>query len=134
MHMKNWFMLSVIGIDQPSIVASLSAGLCKNGCNLGDSSMVRLGKYFTIMLMVGHDGDAGEVEAMLVPITEELGLRLPVADHYLTVAGLLPDRVGHIPAIGESCEVEPGVRVTVLAADDRRGETGRLVLDPSVPR
>ena len=50
--MKNWFMLSLIGLDQSSMVARLSAGLCKNGCNLGDSSMVRLGKYFTIMLMV----------------------------------------------------------------------------------
>ena len=45
-------MLSLIGLDQPSIVARLSAGLCKNGCNLGDSSMVRLGKYFTIIASI----------------------------------------------------------------------------------
>ncbi|SVC15177.1 uncharacterized protein METZ01_LOCUS268031, partial [marine metagenome] len=30
--MKNWFMLSLVGLDQPRIVARLSAGLCKNGC------------------------------------------------------------------------------------------------------
>jgi glycine cleavage system transcriptional repressor len=49
-------MHSLIGIDQPSIVTELSSGLCKNGSNLGDSNMVRLGNYFTTILMVEYEG------------------------------------------------------------------------------
>ena len=49
-------MHSLIGIDQPSIVTKLSSGLCKNGSNLGDSNMGRLGNYFTIILMVEYEG------------------------------------------------------------------------------
>ena len=72
--MKNWFMLSLVGLDQPRIVARLSAGLCKNGCNLGESSMGRLGNYFTIMLMVEHEGDKKSLQNIISSVGAPLSL------------------------------------------------------------
>ena len=72
--MKNWFMLSLVGLDQPRIVARLSAGLCKNGCNLGASSMGRLGNYFTIMLMVEHEGDKESLQNIISSVCSPLSL------------------------------------------------------------
>ena len=108
-----WTMVTVIGSDRPGIVARVSACLFEHGCHLGEASMMRLGGNFTIMLMVGHDGAPDEVEAMLAPVTGELGLRL----HVDAIDGHLHDHV------------VPNVRVTVFGAD-RAGivaqVTGRL--------
>ncbi len=108
-----WTMVTVIGSDRPGIVARVSACLYENGCHLGEASMMRLGGNFTIMLMVGHDGDAAAVEAMLAPVAAELGLRL----HVDAIEGHLHDHM------------VPNVRVTVFGAD-RAGivaqVTGRL--------
>ncbi len=108
-----WTMVTVIGSDRPGIVARVSACLYENGCHLGEASMMRLGGNFTIMLMVGHDGDAAAVEAMLAPVAAELGLRL----HVDAIEGHLHDHL------------VPNVRVTVFGAD-RAGivaqVTGRL--------
>jgi glycine cleavage system transcriptional repressor len=110
--MKNWFMLSLIGLDQPSIVARLSAGLCKNGCNLGDSSMVRLGKYFTIMLMVEHEDGKDSLETIIASICEPLKLNAHLVE--------LEDGAQH--------HCEPDVRIS-LFADDRMG----VVEDATAP-
>ncbi len=96
-----WTMVTVIGSDRPGIVARVSACLFEHGCHLGEASMMRLGGNFTIMLMVGHEGGADEVEAMLAPVTDELGLRL----HVDAIEGHLHDHV------------VPNVRVTVFGAD-----------------
>jgi len=96
-----WTMVTVIGSDRPGIVARVSAALFEHGCHLGEASMMRLGGNFTIMLMVGHDGDASEVEAILVPVTGPLGLRL----HVDRIEGHLHDHL------------VPDVRVTVFGAD-----------------
>ena len=110
--MKNWFMVSLIGLDQPSIVARLSAGLCKNGCNLGDSSMVRLGKYFTIMLMVEHEGGKDSLETIIASICEPLKLNAHLVG--------LDDGTQH--------HCEPDVRIS-LFAEDRMG----IVEDATTP-
>ncbi|MBT5027395.1 MAG: ACT domain-containing protein [Nitrospinaceae bacterium] len=110
--MKNWFMLSLIGRDQPSMVAQLSAGLCKNGCNLGDSSMVRLGQYFTIMLMVEHDGEKEKLESIVASICEPLKLNANLVE--------LEDGAQH--------HCEPDIRIS-LYADDRVG----IVEDATTP-
>ena len=67
-------MLSLIGLDQSSIVAKLSAGLCKNGCNLGDSTMGRLGNYFTIMLMVEYEGSKKSLDNIITSVCGPLNL------------------------------------------------------------
>ena len=64
--MERWYMLTMFGKDQLGVVARLSAALCKNGCNLGDSSMARLGSNFTIMLMVQYAGTAEELAKDLI--------------------------------------------------------------------
>ena len=110
--MKNWFMLSLVGLDQPSIVAKLSSGLCKNGCNLGESSMGRLGNYFTIMLMVEHEGDKKSLKAIISSVCDPLNL-----DSHLIK---LED--------GNQQHFEPDVRIS-LFAEDRLG----VVEDATVP-
>ncbi|MZH04580.1 MAG: amino acid-binding ACT [Nitrospinae bacterium] len=110
--MKNWFMLSLVGRDQPSIVAKLSAGLCKNGCNLGESSMSRLGNYFTIMLMVEHEGDKSSLQTITSSVCNPLKL-----DSHLVE---LED--------GSQQHFEPDVRIS-LFAEDRMG----VVEDATVP-
>lgn len=102
--MKNWYMLSLVGRDRPSIVAELSAGLCKSGCNLGDSSMARLGGNFTIMLMVQHAGSLEAVEAIVQPIAKALGLN----HHLVAIEG------------GVHHDIEPDVRIS-LYTQDRMG-------------
>ena len=110
--MKNWFMLSLVGLDKPKIVAKLSAGLCKNGCNLGESSMGRLGNYFTIMLMVEHEGDKKSLETIISSVCDPLNL-----DSHLIK---LED--------GNQQHFEPDVRIS-LFAEDRLG----VVEDATVP-
>ncbi len=105
-------MLSLIGLDQPSIVARLSAGLCKNGCNLGDSSMVRLGKYFTIMLMVEHEGAKETLNAITASICDPLNLNAHLVE--------LEDGTQH--------HCEPDVRIS-LFAEDRAG----IIEDATTP-
>ncbi len=105
-------MLSLIGPDQLGIVARLSAGLCKSGCNLGDSSMVRLGKYFTIMLMIEYEGSKDELETIAAAICEPLKLNA-----YLVELG---DKTQH--------HREPDVRIS-LFAEDRVG----IVEDTTTP-
>jgi len=111
-QMKNWFILSLIGLDQPSIIASLSAGLCKNGCNLGESSMVRLGNYFTIMLMVEHHGGKDSLDKIVTSICETLKFSSHLVE--------LED--------GAQQYCEPDVRIS-LFADDRMG----IVEDATTP-
>ena len=110
--MKIWFMLSLVGLDQPSIVAKLSAGLCKNGCNLGEASMSRLGNYFTIMLMVKHEGDKNSLQAITSSVCDPLNLD----SHIVELEG------------GRQQNFEPDVRIS-LFAEDRIG----IVEDATVP-
>jgi glycine cleavage system transcriptional repressor len=71
---KQWYLLSLIGKDRPGLVAKLSAGLCKNGCNLGDSSMARLGNNFVIMLAVEFEGPQEALENIVTPLAGTMGL------------------------------------------------------------
>ncbi len=71
--MAEWQMLTLVGEDRPGIVARITEVLYRNGWNLGEASMMRLGSSFTIMMMVQGTGDG---QAMLAPVAEEMGLRL----------------------------------------------------------
>jgi glycine cleavage system transcriptional repressor len=110
--MKNWFMLSLVGLDQPSIVAKLSAGLCKSGCNLGDSTMGRLGNYFTIMLMVEYGGEKNTLDNIITSVCGPLNLD----SHLVQIED------------GSPKHFEPDVRIS-LFAEDRTG----VVEDVTVP-
>ena len=97
-------MLSLVGLDRPSIVAKLSAGLCKSGCNLGDSTMGRLGNYFTIMMMVEYEGSKDSLDNIISSVCAPLNLD----SHLVQIQD------------GISQHFEPDVRIS-LFAEDRMG-------------
>lgn len=94
-------MLSLVGKDRPGLVAQVSAALCKAGCNLGDSSMARLGVNFSIMVMVQWNGTLERLQEIVQPISQSLALT-PHIDE-------LPGGIEH--------HVEPDVRISIYASD-----------------
>lgn len=107
--MQKWFMLTVVGEDRPGIVAKLTQALYEGGANLGEASMVRLGGNFTIMLMVALDGSARDLDRLIEPVTESLGLHC----HIDAIRGRLHEHRW------------PDVRITVFGAD-RAGIVARV--------
>ena len=98
---KNWFMLTLVGEDQPGIVAETTAALYEAGCNLGEASMMRLGGNFSIMLMVHYDGDEARLRANIKEVADSLDLHA----HLDPIRGQLHDhRI-------------PDVRLSVYGAD-----------------
>jgi glycine cleavage system transcriptional repressor len=96
--MNNWKMLTLVGEDRPGIVAKVTAALYRNGWNLGEASMIRLGANFSIMMMVTGEGDA---EQILAPVASELKLHL----HVDKITG------------GLHQHLVPNIQVRVLGAD-----------------
>ena len=80
--MNDWLMLTLIGEDRPGIVARVTETLYRAGWTLGEASMMRLGGNFAVMMMV-RGGEADNLEALLEPVTDALGLRL----HLDAIAG-----------------------------------------------
>jgi glycine cleavage system transcriptional repressor len=99
--MEKWFMLTLVGKDQPGIVSRITHELFEGECNLGEASMVRLGGNFTVMLMVQFAGDDQALDKLIGPVCQSFDLR------------------HHVDAIeGELLHhVEPDVRITVYGAD-----------------
>lgn len=99
--MQNWYMVTVVGEDRPGIVAALTEVLFKQGAQLGEASMVRLGGNFTIMLMVNTDASMVQLEKALAPLMQSMGLRLHL------------DQIkAHLHA-----HLEPNAQVSVFGAD-----------------
>jgi CBS domain containing-hemolysin-like protein len=57
------------------------------------------------------------------------GLELPESPSYVTLAGLVLERLGHIPSPGQSLVVEP-YRLTVLALEGRR--VARVLIERAI--
>ncbi len=96
--MNNWKMVTLIGEDQPGIVAKTTDVLYQNGLTLGETSMMRLGGNFSMMMMVSGTAD---LHAALAPVTAALNLHLHVDD----VVGQLHQHV------------VPNIQVRVMGAD-----------------
>jgi len=73
-------MLTLIGNDQPGIVAQISQALYDNGAQLGEASMNRLGGNFTIMLMVNSNNSLQQLKQAISPIAEKLKLSFNFQD------------------------------------------------------
>jgi glycine cleavage system transcriptional repressor len=73
-----WHMLTLIGEDRPGIVAGVTRALYDQGLNLGETSMLRLGGNFTIMMMVSGGESETALQANLKPVIEGLGMRLHI--------------------------------------------------------
>ncbi len=71
-------MLTVVGEDRKGIVAALTRALYEGGANLGETSMVRLGGNFTIMMMVEYTGNAGALKSLVAPAGDRFGLSVHV--------------------------------------------------------
>ena len=99
--MTHWYILSVVGKDRPGIVSHVTAALYEGGCDLGETSMIRLGDSFTIMMMVRHDGTVKSLQNLLATVAESMGLHVHV------------DKMdGHLHR-----HVDPDVHITVYGAD-----------------
>ncbi len=94
-------MLTIVGEDRPGIVAGVTQALFEGGCNLGETSMMRIGGAFTIMMMAYYDGSAESLKAMLRPVAESFSLQT----HVDLIEGKLHSHV------------EPDVRITLSGAD-----------------
>jgi len=99
--MEHWYMLTLVGEDRPGIVAKVTSALFDGECNLGETSMIRLGGNFTIMMMVSTDITGVQLEKLLSSVVDSLGLRL----HVDRIKGLLHRHI------------VPDVRITVSGAD-----------------
>lgn len=75
---NHWYMLTLIGEDKPGIVAAVTQALFDLGLNLGETSMLRLGGNFTIMMMVSGIHGEDELRGRLKPVIEAQGMCLHV--------------------------------------------------------
>jgi len=107
--MSTWYMLTLVGKDQAGIVAKISKALFELGCQLGETSMMRLGGNFTMMLMTQYDGELDQLEIKLTKIADALQLRL----HIDPIEGRLHDHV------------VPNLQISVHGAD-RPGIVARV--------
>tara|TARA_B110000438_G_scaffold249207_1_gene252361 strand:+ start:327 stop:866 length:540 start_codon:yes stop_codon:yes gene_type:complete len=100
-EVKHWLMLTLVGKDQPGIVAEVSRVLFDMQGNLGEASMTRLGGNFTIMLMACIPEEKTVVDEKLRPVCDRLELFF------------------HLDEIeaGLHQHVEPDVRISIHGAD-----------------
>jgi len=76
--MNHWYMLTVIGADRHGIVAHLTQALFDSNCHLGEASMMRLGGNFSIMMMVQTSLTTHQLESLVEPVVDSMGLRAHV--------------------------------------------------------
>jgi len=98
---QNWYMLTLIGQDKPGIVAHVTSALYEGGAYLGETSMLRMGGNFTIMMMVQIAGSARDLQGLVGGVAESLDLHL----HIDPIEARLHDHA------------HPDVRISVYGAD-----------------
>ena len=76
--MNNWYMLTLMGEDRKGIVAAVTQALFERDITLGETSMLRLGGNFTIMMMVAADLDAAALQDALADAVGTMGLTLHI--------------------------------------------------------
>jgi glycine cleavage system transcriptional repressor len=120
---KTCFMCTVVGRDQPGIVASITRELLQAQANLGESTMMRLGGNFTIMMMVDFAAGKDALFTLLQSVANKLSLKIhidavvyqahdhPVPNTAVTVHGA--DRVGIVAEITERL-YQAGFNITHL--------------------
>ena len=72
--------VTVVGIDQPGIVAAVSKTLYEVGCNLEDATSTILRGHFTMTLIVGAPGEmnADTLEHVLQVVASQMSLLITV--------------------------------------------------------
>lgn len=97
--MKKWSVLTLVGADQPGIVAGVTKALAAANCELGETSMMQMGGNFSMMLRVQHEEI--DLASSLKKVCEELNLHLHIDDD----------------VDGKTEAEEPDVNITVYGAD-----------------
>jgi len=97
--MKSWSLLTLVGADQAGIVARVTESLAAADCELGETSMMRMGCNFAMMLRVNHDNQ--DLSGLLKNVCADLNLHLHVDED----------------ADGACAITEPDVNITVYGAD-----------------
>ena len=97
--MKTWSLLTLVGADQAGIVAKVTHALAAADCQLGETSMMRMGGSFSMMLRVSHESQ--DLTVLLKDVCDELNLHLHIDED----------------VSGSSITKEPDVNITVYGAD-----------------
>jgi glycine cleavage system transcriptional repressor len=71
-------MVTLIGKDRSGIVSHVTSALYDAGANLGETSMIRLGGNFSIMMMVEFIGSKKNLHDALSSVTESMDLQLHI--------------------------------------------------------
>lgn len=98
---NKWYMVTLVGKDKASIVSHVTAALYDGGGNLGETSMMRLGGNFTIMMMVEFSGSIKDLHDVFSSVTDSMDLHL---------------HIDHIDAKLHEHRI-PDVRISVYGAD-----------------
>jgi len=124
--MNNWYMLTLVGEDHPGIVAKVTSALFDRGLNLGETSMIRLGGNFTIMMMLNSPLDAESIDEALEPLVESMDLCMhldPIEGHLhqhivpnITVRVNGADQAGIVASVTTAL-AESGFNILDLASD-----------------
>ena len=103
--MSQWFMITLVGEDKANIVAPVTQVLYEGQCHLGETSMIRLGGNFTMMMMVKFDGTEESLKELLSPVAKEQGLRL----HVDAISGHLHQHRQPDTRVSVFCADRPGI-------------------------
>jgi len=122
----NWLMLTMIGKDKPGMVAAVTRALVEQGVSLGETSMIRLGGNFTVMMMVSGAASEDSLRDALNPVLQAQGMCLhvdPIEAHLhehlvpniqVTVSGA--DRAGIVAQVTGAL-AEAGFNILDLESD-----------------
>ncbi len=116
------YAVSVVGKDQPGIVAAIAEGLFHLGCNIADSSCTMLAGEFAMILIVSHPKpfSKSRLSDELKPACDKLGMSL-------SVRSLPADEALRKESDGEICLVsvygadQPGIVYHVTRELGQRG-------------
>ncbi|MFV2056933.1 MAG: glycine cleavage system protein R, partial [Thiohalomonadales bacterium] len=70
-----WYVISLFGTDQLGIVAKTTQCLYQLDANLSETSMNRLGDYFTMMMFVQYSGDIKKLRSRFQGIADDMNLQ-----------------------------------------------------------
>ncbi|VAW68735.1 Glycine cleavage system transcriptional antiactivator GcvR [hydrothermal vent metagenome] len=120
-----WSVLTLVGADQPGIVAALSDALYKQDCTLAQASMMQLGANFAIMLRVAHPqqtdlrqvlAQIGDAMQLHIHIDEDVSSHLPAVDADVQISVYGADRAGIVAQV-TSVLSEAGLNIIDLETD-----------------
>lgn len=99
------YLITLIGRDTQGIVAAVTTALAQADCNLEQTSMLRLGHHFTIMMMVDSHREQASLVQVLEPVSNRFGLQY----HIDVLDQQLNDQSAHYP--------DADVRINIHGAD-----------------